>query len=143
MAIIVDQPQRVADWVASQYGMTAPAVDVAIGYAVDDEIRAGVYFDGLHGNNIFAHIASGADGIPPALLQAVVMYVFRQVGLERMTFQVPENNFKTVQFVLGLGAVMEARLRAAASEDEDLLLFVLWAGSPLAQRLIARSEKFA
>lgn len=138
--IVVDRAQHVADWVAAQSGVGAPTVDAAIGYEVDGQLRAGVYFDCLTGSNVFAHIAASTMTLPPDLLIAVAQYAFRQLGLRRMTFAVAADNTRTIDFVRGMGAPMEALLRHAAGQS-DLLLFVLWADSPFPQRLLTRGTR--
>ena len=62
--LVVDPPQDIANWVAAQYGCVAPSVDAAIGVADERGLLAGVFFDGMSENNIFAHIASQANVMP-------------------------------------------------------------------------------
>lgn len=135
--LVPDRPQEVADWVAAQSGRDAPSVDAAIGYEVNGTLKAGVYFDALTSNNIFAHIASSATTMPPDLLTAVVRYVYLQLKLTRMTFQVSSGDAKTVEFVRGMGALHEATLRQGCA-PHDLILFVLWAKDSFPQRLLTR-----
>jgi hypothetical protein len=123
--IVYEPAQDIANWVAAQLGNEAPLVDAAIGYQVDGVLRAGVYFDTMTRNNIFAHIASEAPMLPRSLLTAVGKYVYKQLALERMTFAVPEDNARARSLVLALGSHLEARLRRACG-DCDLLLYALW-----------------
>jgi len=137
--LVYDRPQEVADWVATQSGTApAPRAKAAIGYEVDGQFRAGVYFDGYTKGNIFAHIASSANVIPPALLMAVAKYVYVQLGLSRMTFPVSSANFRTRDFVSGMGAVVEGVLKEGADHGTDLVLFVLWKHDSFPQRLLTR-----
>lgn len=135
--LVYDRPQEVADWIASQVGVTAPSVDAAIGFEVDGQMKAGVYFDMLTDNNVFAHIASTAVTCPPDLLAAVARYVFGQLGLDRITFAVSSGNAKTLDLVRGMGSLQEATLRQAC-RPHDLLLFSLWKRDPFPQRLLTR-----
>lgn len=137
MALVTDRPQDVADWVAAQSGREAPSVDSAIGLEVDGALKAGVYFDGLTTNNVMAHIASSATTMPPALLQAVAQYVYRQLGLTRMSFPVSSGDLGVLDFVLGMGARQEAVLRRGC-DPHDLILFVLWEKDYFPQRLLNR-----
>lgn len=136
--IVYEPAQDIADWVAARVGAEAPLVDAAIGFEQDGQLRAAVYFDVAHENNIFAHIASDAVHVPVSLMRAVAAYVYDQLGLTRMTFAVSEANTRACKFVRAMGAQLEARLRDACG-DSDLLLFVLWRDTPFARRIMARS----
>lgn len=138
MPLVFDEPQRVATWVAACSGSDAPMVDAAIGY--EDEygrLTAGVYFDAMNENNIFAHIASVARVLPRSLLQAVTIYVVCQLKHERVTFAVSDANTQAKTLVEAMGAKQEARLSRACG-NHDLLLYVLWANDPFPQRLLKR-----
>lgn len=139
MALVLDDPQRVADWVGVELGAPAPSVDSAIGYEIDGELRAGVYFDAMTESNIFAHIASRAHA-PRSMIVAVIQYVFGQLGLPRLSFAIPANNLKARQFVVDMGAYMETRLRQAAGAH-DLLIYVMWARDPFPQRMLKRGAQ--
>jgi hypothetical protein len=135
MAIVVDQPQRVADWVGYQMGTPAPTIDAAIGYESCGQLRAGVYFDAMSESNINCHIASTTDMLPHTLIRAVAQYCFSQVGLKRITFPIPADNIVTIKFVRDMGAQLEC-VMAEAAGDYDLYLFVLWRGDPYPQRML-------
>ena len=136
MSLVLDDPQRVADWVGEQMGHAAPTVDAAIGLEIDGKLVSGVYFDCLGGNNVFAHIAGRPS---KGLLTAVAVYVFEQLELDRMTFQVPANNARACAFVAGMGASMEAVLLDGHARGTSLLLFSLWKDSPFSQRMLSRA----
>jgi RimJ/RimL family protein N-acetyltransferase len=136
--VVYGRDTEVANWVAARWGAPAPAVNSALGFERDGELIAGVYFDGLTDNNIFAHVACD-DGMPVPLLRAVAQYVYQHIGLERMTYAVSAGNLKAIAFVTALGATKEAQLRRACG-DHDLLLFALWRTDPFAQRMLSRSH---
>lgn len=136
---MLDRPQYVADWVARRSGGMAPTVDAAIGVEHDGQLRAGVYFDGLTSNNIFAHIANDLPMIPRLLLAAGMRYVFRQLELERVTFAFPSGHSTVLRLMSHLGAQYEGRLRRAFGA-QDMLWFVLWGGAPMAQAYMNRTE---
>lgn len=141
--LVVDRPQYVADWVASQSGEVAPTVDAALGFEYEGDLRAGVYFDAMTGNNIFAHIASTLHTLPRSLVIATAIYVYEQAELDRMTFAVAAGNHKTVKLVLSMGAELEGTLEKAAGRGLvgcDLYLFVLWKDSPFIQRILGKAE---
>lgn len=139
MALVLDNPQRVADWVGAYMGHTAPSVDAAIGYEVNGELKAGVYFDCMTDNNIFAHIASAAHA-PVSMLEAVARYVFEQLKLSRLSFPVPANNFKTRKFVTDMGCYEEARLHRAAGAH-DVIVYVMWSDDSFVLRLLSRRSR--
>ena len=138
MGRLLVNDERTPKWVASHFGESdAPSVDNSLGWEEDGQIVAGVFFDGFTKNNIFAHIAA-SDRIPVALLRAVATYVYRQLGLSRMTFMVPSDNMKAIQLVVRMGAGLEATLQDAHGPGRHALLFVLWAGADFPQRMLAR-----
>lgn len=138
--LVLDEAQRVADWVAAQSGNAAPTVDAAIGFEQDGALKAGVYFDALTDNNIFAHIASTANTLPRSLLVAVVVYVFEQLRLTRMTFAVPADNHAAGHLVAGMGACLEGRLADACGRGVHLNLHCLRADDDFSRRLLAFTE---
>jgi len=135
MALVLDQPQEVADWVAAQLGDVAPTVDAAIGYEVDGELRAGVYFDGLSGSNVFCHVANTSEMFPADLLRATVVYVVQQMKLRRATFAVDSANRKVCALLKGMGAEHEATL-TDVYDGGDMLLYTLRGSDPFPQRLL-------
>lgn len=140
MPLVWDEPQRVADWVGERCGVAAPTVDAAIGYVSDGQLKAGVYFESMLPNTVFAHIASCAKVMPRSLLVAVCIYAFSQLGVERITFLVSEANPKVLAFVKSLGSEYEGRMKRAFG-DADGLWFAFWRNSEWAQRLLAEPGK--
>lgn len=138
--LVLDEPQKVADWVAAQSGDAAPTVDAAIGFEQDGQLVAGVYFDGMTENNIFAHIANTAQVLPRPMLVAVAVYVFTQLRLTRMTFAVASDNHAGVQLVCGMGAQLEGRLHDACGHGRHLNLYRLGAENDFSRRVLAQAE---
>jgi hypothetical protein len=135
MAIVFDQPQRVADWVAAQSGDEAPTVDAAIGYENEGELKAGVYFDGLSGSNIFCHIASTTEMLPVDLMRASFAYVFEQLKLRRASFAFNASNKKVCALLQGMGSQHEATLRDVY-DDDDMVIYVLRNTDPFSKHLL-------
>jgi hypothetical protein len=136
MPLVYGQDQRVADWVGTQCGYSVPPVTAAIGWEVDGELRAGVYFESALPNTVFAHIASVAGTMPRQLLRAVCLFAFRQMGVERITLIVSTANTQVLSFVTHLGAAFEGSLRRAFG-DADGAVFAFWRDSYWAKRLMA------
>jgi hypothetical protein len=140
VALILDKAQYVANWVAAQSGNYAPTVDAAIGIEKDGELVAGVYFDCLTTNNIFAHIANTAELLPIGLLRAVATYVYVDLGIQRMTFVVSAGNEAVCNLVIRMGGWIEGVMRKADGEH-DCYLFALWVNEPFVQRVLKQSEE--
>lgn len=136
MPLVYGRDQHVADWVGFRSGHEAPPVTAAIGWEVDGELRAGVYFESALPNTVFAHIASTAGTMPRQLLRAVCHFAFHQMDVERITFLVSTANARVLTFVTHLGAAYEGSLRRAFG-DADGAVFAFWRDSYWAKRLMA------
>lgn len=102
---------------------------------------AGVYFDNLSDTNLHAHIAVVSPG--PTFAGAVLRLAFVQLGVERITMPIYDNNDRCIALAQQLGAVPEHRMRRG-HRDGDTLLYVLWRdSSPLQRRLIDRLNRKA
>jgi RimJ/RimL family protein N-acetyltransferase len=125
VGLVYGQDERVSRWVAAQSGGLPPPVVSAIGWERGSELAAGIYFDVMSSNNVFAHIASTGNVIPVELLAAAMAYAFRQLEVERVTFMVDDDNERCLSFIESMGAVPESRMRRAR-KGGDILLYVLW-----------------
>ena len=136
----MDDDARVSAWLDAQMGLPAPSVvKTAIGYEEDGEIVAGVVFDNLTDNNVFAHCANRLDGgFPAELLAACYAFVFGQLGLERVTLLVAANNERAVRFIEKWGSQFEARL-TRATKAADMLIYVMWRDTEPAASCFART----
>ena len=124
MSLVYGQDERVSQWVAAQSNEPAPPVVAAIGWERHGELTAGIYFDTMNSNNVFAHIASSGL-VPVELLAAAMAYTFRQLQVDRVTFMIDDDNKRCIDFVETMGAFPEGRLRRAR-KGGDVLLYVLW-----------------
>jgi len=89
---------------------------------------AAMVYEHFNGRNIWCHIAAvpGRHWLTRYALLACLSYPFKVCGVERMTAQVMASNRDAIRFVEHVGFVEEARLRGAASDGGDVILFVLW-----------------
>ncbi|MEG7784123.1 hypothetical protein, partial [Listeria monocytogenes] len=71
------------------------------------ELVAGVYFDNLSDTNLHAHIAVVSPG--PTFAGAVLRLAFVQLGVERITMPIYDNNDRCIALAQQLGAVPEHR----------------------------------
>jgi RimJ/RimL family protein N-acetyltransferase len=131
--LVYGEDERVTAWVAAQCGDDPPPPTAAIGYERDGELVAGVFFDGCSDNNVFCHIAT-TGLLPWELLRAAMAYVYRQLGFERMTLMVRDDNEKCISLCNKLGAELEG-VMTRAYVGGDILLFVLWNTNKFWRRL--------
>jgi RimJ/RimL family protein N-acetyltransferase len=124
VSLVYGQDARVTEWVASQYGDPPPPSYSAIGFERNGELVAGVYFDGMSDNNVCAHIAA-VGLLPVELLAAVAAYAYNQLGLDRMTFMIEDDNTACIRFVEAMGAELEGRM-VRTRKRGDTLIYVLW-----------------
>lgn len=99
-----------------------------IGLERDGDLIAGVIFEGYNPFNIFMHVAAvpGARWLTRDYLRACFRYPFVQLGCKRVTGWVEESNMAARRFDEHLGFREEARLRCAARDGGDVILYVLW-----------------
>lgn len=99
-----------------------------IGVRRRGELVAAMVFERFNGRNIWCHIAAvpGRHWLTRYALLVGFSYPFKVCGVDRMTAQVVASNLDAVRFVEHVGFVEEARLRGAASDGGDVILFVLW-----------------
>lgn len=113
-------------------GVGAPVRHVegmqGIGLRRRGALVAAVVFERFNGRNIWCHIAAipGRHWLTRYGLMACLAYPFMVCGVDRLTAQVVASNRDAVRFVEHVGFVEEARLRGAASDGGDVILFVLW-----------------
>lgn len=138
MALLFGEDERVTGWVATQLGYAEPPpAYAAIGYTTaQGDLCAGVYFDGMTGTNLFTHIASTTEMLPPSLLVATAYYAFHQCGAKRMTLMVADDNAKSKKLCADLGAEFEAKLRDG-HPGGDVYMYALWRKSPFIAKLVS------
>lgn len=126
--LIINDRERVADWVAGQVGQRVPWEGFnAFGVELNDDIVAGVVIHQINGANAFCHIAIDK---PVKRIYEMFMvvcdYSFRQLGLKRLTGLVPANEEHIVKFDMRLGFEIEFIMKDAAV-GADLVGLVMWA----------------
>lgn len=100
----------------------------AIGLRRDGELVAGVVYEGYNGRNIWMHVAAipGARWMSREFLHAVFAYPFDLCKVDRVSGYVNESNLQARRFDEHLGFKEEARLRGAAPDGGDVLVYVMW-----------------
>lgn len=100
----------------------------AIGLERNDELIAGVLYDSFNGHNMCIHVAGrpGTMWLQPQLLRYAFYYPFVELGVRRLTGLVKETNLAARKLDEHLGFVEETRLRGAADDGSDLIVYVMW-----------------
>lgn len=100
----------------------------AIGLRRDGELVAGVLYEGFNGRNIWMHVAAqpGARWLVRDYLRACFAYPFLVCGVDRVSGYVNESNALARRFNEHLGFREEARLRGAAPDGGDVIVFAMW-----------------
>jgi len=99
-----------------------------IGLRRDGVLVAGAVYEGFNGRNLWMHVAaeSGARWLVRDYLRACFAYPFLVCGVERVSGYVNASNLAARRFDEHLGFQEEARLRGAAPDGGDVILYVMW-----------------
>ena len=101
---------------------------VAIGLQRDGELVAGVLYEGFNGRNVWMHVAAapGKRWLVRDYIRACFRYAFEVCRVERISGYVEASNADARRFDEHLGFREEARLRFAAADGSDVILYVMW-----------------
>lgn len=121
--LVLDQHERVAQWVAEQAGCSAHAWAGYVGLGLEDErgmLVAGIVLESFTGRSANMHVAGvGKNWVNRNLIQTCFLYVFKHLGLKRITGLVPASNTEALAFDLHLGFTLEHTMIDGA-KDGDL-----------------------
>ena len=120
--LVLDQHERVAQWVAARAGCSAHAWAgyVCLGLEDAGELVAGVVMESFTGRSANMHVAGvGRNWLNRNMLQTCFIYAFDHLGLQRLTGLVPASNTAALAFDLHLGFRHEYTLVDGA-KDGDL-----------------------
>ena len=127
--VIFNQTGRVARFVADKIGMTDGfARCEAIGLEEDGRLIAGVVYTDYTKHNIFMHVAAEPGGrwMTREFLGVSFRYPFLQAGVGRITGWVEDTNTAAKRLDEHLGFAEEGRLKGAARDGSDVVLYVMW-----------------
>ena len=101
---------------------------VGIGLRRDGELVACALYEGFNGKNMWVHLAAvpGRHWLNRSFLRAGFIYPFDICGVQRLSGYVNESNHEARRFDEHVGFKEEARLRGAAPDGGDVLLYVMW-----------------
>ena len=99
----------------------------ALGWSRDGEVVAGAVFEGFNGVNMWVHLAGrpGGHWLTRGFVSAAMRYVFGICGCRRLSAYVDESNLASRRFNEHFGFQQEARLKGAAKDGGDVLIYVL------------------
>lgn len=126
MSLVVGK--GVVEWVAAKTNEFGNfGTDVGIGWLKDRQIVAGVAYANWNGPNVECHIASDGSKkwLSRQFLWAIFDYPFNQLGCNRITACVGEQNSQSRNFVVRLGLTLETTLEAAHPSG-DLYIYRMW-----------------
>lgn len=100
---------------------------VAIGWSEGGELVAGVLYEGFNGVNLWMHVAAvpGRRWLRREYLRACFAYPFCVCRVARISGYVEERNLEARRFDEHLGFREEARLRGAAADGGDVIIYVM------------------
>lgn len=100
----------------------------AIGLRRDGELVAGAVYEGFNGRNMWVHLAGlpGRHWLNRGFLQAGFSYPFEICGVDRLSGYVNASNADARRFDEHVGFQEEARLKGAAPDGGDVILYVMW-----------------
>jgi RimJ/RimL family protein N-acetyltransferase len=98
-----------------------------IGLRRDDELVAGVAYEGFNGRNIWMHVAAlpGARWMTRMYLRVCFVYPFLVCKVDRLSGYVNDNNTLARRFDEHLGFQEETRLSGAAPDGGDVIIYVM------------------
>lgn len=127
--ILYDQSDRVAKYVADKLGMPDGfARYQAIGLEEDGRLIAGAVYTDYTKHNIFVHLAAepGCRWMTRKFLGVGFRFPFLQLGVDRITGWVEDTNTAAKRLDEHLGYKEEGRLKGAARDGSDVILYVMW-----------------
>lgn len=100
----------------------------AIGLRAHGEIVAAVIYEGLNARNVWMHVAAvpGKRWLTRMFLRAAFKYPFVICKVARVSGYVDDTNLDARRFNEHLGFKEEARLRGAANDGGDVILYVMY-----------------
>lgn len=122
--LILGDQFRVLSWMQQKVDAPRFFEPKAIGWERGGQIVCGVVFEQWSGPNIFMHVAI-EDGavVTRRSLKLAFAYPFTHLNCSRITGLVRADNLKAQRFDEHLGFRLEGRLRSAATDGTDMLVY--------------------
>lgn len=125
---LISNPARVYDFVSQYMPMAMVAGMKGIGLEKDGELIAGALYEGFNGQNVWAHLAGkpGKRWMNRQFLWYGFHYPFNEMGVKRISGYVNASNTEARRLNEHFGYQEEARLKGAAPDGGDVILYVMW-----------------
>lgn len=125
---LISNPARVYDFVSKYMPMAMVAGMKGIGLEKDGELIAGALYEGFNGQNVWAHLAGkpGKRWMNRQFLWYGFHYPFNEMGVKRISGYVNASNTEARRLNEHFGYQEEARLKGAAPDGGDVILYVMW-----------------
>lgn len=116
---------EVGRWIAERTdGSYSEDTASTLGLERDGKIVAGVMYENWNGRSLVAHMAVQGK-LTRRYIGAIFRYAYNQCGVEKVILPVSNKNDKSNRFVRHLGFREEARIRDAAPNNGDIILYTL------------------
>lgn len=127
-ARLISNPARVFAFVSQYMPMAMVAGMKGVGLEKDGELIAGVLYEGFNGQNVWAHLAGkpGKRWMNRQFLWYGFHYPFNEMGVKRISGYVNASNTEARRLNEHFGYQEEARLKGAAPDGGDVILYVMW-----------------
>lgn len=125
---LISNPARVFAFVSQIMPMAMVEGMKGVGLEKDGELIAGALYEGYNGHNVWVHLA-GAPGrkwMNRQFLWYGFHYPFNEMGVKRLSGYVNAGNTDARRLNEHLGYEEEARLKGAAPDGGDVILYVMW-----------------
>lgn len=118
-------------FVAERTGINMVETMTGICLVRGDHILAAVIYQDFNGHNIICHIAADPrkKWLNRDFLDYMFYYPFVELGANRGTATIASNNLTARKWVEHLGFEIEATLKGAGPEGDDVLIYVMWKDS--------------
>lgn len=125
---LISNPARVFAFVSQYMPMAMVAGMKGVGLEKDGELIAGVLYEGFNGQNVWAHLAGkpGKRWMNREFLWYGFHYPFNEMGVKRISGYVNASNTEARRLNEHFGYQEEARLKGAAPDGGDVILYVMW-----------------
>lgn len=114
-------------WAEARIGMTFHSEAQAIGLCRGDDLVAVTLYDRFAGTGCNMHVAAAWERpwLTRSYMRHVAAYPFIQCGFRRVTLLIAASNGRAIRFAEHLGCQLEGRLRCAAQDGGDDLVYGL------------------
>lgn len=115
--VLYGADELVAEWVHRKMQADKPSEPcVALGVFARDRLALGAVFSNHQDRDITVSFAAEPHGCKPRAIAQILAYPFHQLGLPRVTAEIPLSNAASIRFATGLGFVREGVKRRAAPD---------------------------